>query len=334
MHQDFAADTWTAHGDAAFVMQPSTFKYFFEVAQLGSIRRASQTLNVAASAISRQIMRLEHEIGTPLIERLNKGIRLTDAGEILYRHLGESALIQERALGWIEDIKGARRGRVRIATIEGLLGNYLPRVLRHLNEAYPNIQVEIMVVGADLVTNMLRDDMCDIGVVLEPDDISQLSICAELVTDLTATVTPDHPLARRDSVTISDIAAFPVILNSSSFSTRRLVDRAAKRAGCTLSPSIEINSIEGMKFLARAGLGIIFVPAFVVEREQARKELIAIPLMDAEFSKLKLFVLTKQSRRLSPAGARLLNLLVTEFRTAASASDATGSTKKAKTAKR
>jgi DNA-binding transcriptional LysR family regulator len=294
-------------------MQSSAFKYFFEVAQLGSIRKASQKLNVAASAISRQIMLLEHDVGTPLVERLSKGVRLTDAGEIMFRYLGEASLIQERALGWIEEIKGAQRGRVKVATVEGLMSNFLPRTLKQLNEKYPNIQVEMLVVGADRVTDMLREDECDIGLVFQPRDISQLVIYAEHKTDFAAVMPPEHPLAGRSTLTIEEVAPYPVVLNASSFTTRTLVDRAAARARRPLRIVIETNSIEGMKSFAKSGLGIIFLPAFVVERERRSGELVTIPMSDREFRELKLFVLTKQSRSLSPAGNRLLSTLVDGF---------------------
>lgn len=296
--------------------RPPAFRYFLEVAKLGSIRRASQNLNVAASAISRQIILLEHEIGTPLLERLTRGVRLTDAGEILSRHLKESELNHELAIGWIQEIKGGRRGHVKVAAVEGLIGNFLPRVMRQLLNEYPQISVEILLHGAERVTDMLRNDECDIGLVIQPRDISNLAVGASLLTDFTAVMAPDHPLAERGNLTISDVSPHPVVLHAKTFSSRTLVDRAARRSGVTLNVVIETNSIEGMKYFAKAGLGIIFVPAFVVDRECKAGELVAVPMADREFRKLRLLVFTRRGRRLSPAGDRLLKMLVSGFHAA------------------
>src|SRR5690348_17586115 len=78
-------------------MHAAVLRYFDQVARLGSIRRAAEALNVASSAVNRQILKLEEETGVVLFERLRTGVRLTAAGEVLLRHARETLIDYDRA---------------------------------------------------------------------------------------------------------------------------------------------------------------------------------------------------------------------------------------------
>src|ERR1041384_68849 len=95
-------------------------KYLDEVARLGSIRKASAQLNVASSAINRQILALENELGTPIFERMPRRLRLTATGEVLIAHVRDTLKGHARVESHIEALKGLTRGEVTIATMNGL----------------------------------------------------------------------------------------------------------------------------------------------------------------------------------------------------------------------
>ena len=90
-------------------------RYVDEVARAGSIRKAAGQLHVTASAVNRRVMDLEEELGAPLFERRARGVRLTAAGELFVRYIREQSGDVERMKSQIEDLKGLRRGTVRIA---------------------------------------------------------------------------------------------------------------------------------------------------------------------------------------------------------------------------
>ena len=113
-------------------------RYFIAVGRLGSIRKAADELNVSASAIDRQILNVEAEIGMPLFERLPTGLRLTAAGEIMMAAggaLAEKALSEVRAQ--IEDLRGLKRGHVEIAVIDALAKGMIPAAIQSLQTRYP-----------------------------------------------------------------------------------------------------------------------------------------------------------------------------------------------------
>ncbi len=103
------------------------FRYVDEVARSGSIRKAAEQLNVTASAVNRRIMDLEEELDAQLFERRARGVRLTAAGEVFVNFLRQQDGDVERMKSQNLDLKGLRRGTVRIACSQALALEFLPR---------------------------------------------------------------------------------------------------------------------------------------------------------------------------------------------------------------
>src|SRR5438067_1870654 len=95
-------------------------RYFAAVAEAGSVRAASRDLNVAASAISRQLILLEAQLGIELFERHGRNLTLTSAGEILLKGLRSATHEHEAVLDHLGALRGLKRGRVRLATVESI----------------------------------------------------------------------------------------------------------------------------------------------------------------------------------------------------------------------
>ena len=112
-------------------------RYVDEVARTGSIRKAADHLNVTASAVNRRIMDLEDELGARLFERRPRGVRLTAAGEVFVHYLREQDGSVERMKSQIEDLRGLRRGTVRIACSQALALDFLPRMIAEFRTRHP-----------------------------------------------------------------------------------------------------------------------------------------------------------------------------------------------------
>src|SRR6201992_1242209 len=120
-------------------------RYVDEVARAGSIRKAADQLHVTASAVNRRIMDLEEELGAPLFERRARGVRLTAAGELFVRYIREQTGDVERMKSQIEDLKGLRRGTVRIACSQALALDFLPREVAAFRERFSSVSFEVKV---------------------------------------------------------------------------------------------------------------------------------------------------------------------------------------------
>ena len=126
-------------------------RYFAAVARCGSIREAAEELHVAQSALSRQVQKLEDELGAPLFQRHSRGVELTSAGEILLGHAQTSLRQVERVRSEVDGLKGLRRGVVHVSAIESLVPHLLPQVIARFNRRHPGIQFAISIEGSDRV---------------------------------------------------------------------------------------------------------------------------------------------------------------------------------------
>src|SRR5271170_4158968 len=120
-------------------MHAAALRYVDEVARLGSIRRAAEVLNVASSAVSRQILKLETEIGTPLFERSRRGVQPTPAGDVLLRHIRETMSDYRRATAEIANLSGIMSGSVSIISLESLAVRFMPPVIEELSARHPHV---------------------------------------------------------------------------------------------------------------------------------------------------------------------------------------------------
>ncbi|HEX2139899.1 MAG TPA: LysR family transcriptional regulator, partial [Woeseiaceae bacterium] len=100
-------------------------RYLYEAVRGGTMRAASEKLNVAPSSISRQIAQLEEELGIPLIERSRRSLKLTEAGEIAINYFRELTTHQEAFISQLRDLRGLKGGTVKLAVGEGFIGDLL-----------------------------------------------------------------------------------------------------------------------------------------------------------------------------------------------------------------
>ena len=255
-------------------------RYLDEVARLGSIRKAAARLNVASSAINRQILALEAEIGAPIFERMPRRLRLTAIGEVLIAHVRDTLKSHQRVTAQIEAFKGLTRGEVTIATMNGLAAGPLPRFLTSILDQHPRVHVRLRVLPFDQMTNAVLTGEADLALTYNPPNSPGLRIVASHELPLGAVVATRHPLARQRALRLADCAEFPLAVADSSMTIRPAVDLAFTRANLLLQPTIETNSIEFMKKAARNGQAVTFLNAVDVAEEVEAGEVRYLPLQE------------------------------------------------------
>ena len=110
---------------------PVCLTYVDAVARHGSIRKAADTLNVASSALNRQILDLEKDFGSALFERLPRGVRLTAAGEVFLAYTRQAISELKAVESQVEQLRGLVRGQVGVAAVELVAGELLPSAITH-----------------------------------------------------------------------------------------------------------------------------------------------------------------------------------------------------------
>ena len=172
-------------------------RYVDEVARTGSIRKAADQLNVTASAVNRRIMDLEDELGTPLFERRPRGVRLTAAGEVFVSYLRQQDGDVERMKSQIEDLKGMRRGTVRIACSQALALDFLPREIGEFRKQHPLVAFDVKVFDHERAMAALADYEVDLVLVFRPPFLANFQPLMTLEQRLVVVMSSDHPLAGR-----------------------------------------------------------------------------------------------------------------------------------------
>jgi len=289
--------------------QLAALRYFHEVARSRSIRKAAERLNVATSAISRQIAKLEAEVGAPLFERRPRGMLLTAAGEIYARHARDVLLAVRRTEQELEELRGLRRGRVRIRTIEGLVSSYLAPATSAFRERYPQVSFEVTITGAENVVAAVAAGEADLGIAFNPPTLAGVRALARVADPVCATLSPDHPLAGRSALSLAEILRLPHAIPAAAFGIRNLLDQAVREARLSLQPSLISNSIEALRSFARHGDGVAFLHKLAVQRELEQGDLTAIPIRSAALVTGSVDVVVLDGRRVAPAAERFAGFL-------------------------
>ncbi len=288
------------------------YRYFMAVADTGSVRAASRDLNVAASAISRQLQLLEQSLGTSLFDRSGRGLQLTPAGEVLLRGLRQAAHAHEQTLDELSALKGLQRGLLRIATVESVSVSILPDMLLRFASRYPGVEVSVTVAGSEAVTALLRDHQADLGFTFNPSSLEGLVALASSELHLGAVMSPEHPLAKSDKLALADCMGHPLAWPSRGLSLRTILDSVP--AARKVRPAFACNSLRLMASLAKRGSCIAFQTVIGIEQELAAGTLVFIPLTDKRLPVDSLCLLARQGANGRPAAEAFLTIAREQLR--------------------
>jgi DNA-binding transcriptional LysR family regulator len=229
--------------------------YVDEVARAKSIRKAAETLNVTASAVNRRIADLEIELGAPLFERLPRGVRLTAAGEVFVNYLRKQNAEVERMKSHIEDLKGLRRGTIRLACSQALALEFLPKAIADFRKTHPLVEFDVKVVDHEYAMTALANFEVDLVLVFRPPFMANFHPLITLEQRLVMLMAKSHPLAAQRKVRLRDCASYPVALAERSIGGRQLLEEAMTRTGMRFKVAAESNSFEMLRGLViHAGL--------------------------------------------------------------------------------
>lgn len=271
-------------------------RYVDEVARSGSIRQAAERLHVAASAVNRRILDLEDELGTPIFERLPRGMRLTAAGELFVRYIRARAAELDEVRSQIEDLQGLRRGRVSLVASQALAPSFLPSVVASFRQAHP-LAVHQVRIGDHLqAVESLRAFDADLALVFNLSPEADIEVLADFEQRLVAVMHRDHPLARRASVRVRDCADYPLVLPNRDIGGRQLLERFLARSSVKLRPVVESNSFEFLRGCLYHDQAVSFQIAIGAVEDGGA--LVARPIEDRQFPHGRLTLASLRGRQL------------------------------------
>lgn len=247
-------------------------KTFQEVVRLGSFSEVAKKLAISQPAVSFQIQKLEHELGTRLIDRTQRAITLTAAGKRLLRFAESTEGEREQLQHDLEQMREEVSGNLIIAasTIPGEF--LLPPLLAKFKTLHPAVRVQVAVSDSITVINGVRDNAYEVGfcgMAPEGQDLESFKVAGD---EIVLIVFPEHPLAQRSEVSPAELEGEPLIFREDTSGTQRNLESHLSRAGLDLRkwvPNLILGTTQAVVSAVEAKAGIAFVSNLAIKKSQA-----------------------------------------------------------------
>jgi DNA-binding transcriptional LysR family regulator len=251
-------------------------RYFRAIAAARHMTRAAEQLGVTQPALSAMLKKLEGELGAPLLHRTGRGVELTEAGRAFLAFADEAVLAADAGVKAVREIAGLERGSIRIGGGATATAYILPSVVGEIRRRHPGLTFYIREAGSSAVVASVLSGELDLGIVTLPVKTPGAGdlLTIPLVDDeLRLIVPPKHSLAtpaakKSASFRWQDLTGEPFVAFEAGTAVRAIVDQAAGDAGVTLNVVMELRSIESIKRMVAAGIGVGLVSRFALESNE------------------------------------------------------------------
>lgn len=244
-------------------MELQQLRYFAKAAELSNFSRAAEACLVSQPSLSQQIIKLEHELGQPLFERLGRHVRLTDAGHLLKERVDQVMAILDDAKSRISDDPDA--GRLTIAAIPSIAPYYIPAVLEGFRRSAPQVQIEVVEDVTQVSLRRLHDGEVDLAILALPISGSNLHVEPLFSEELLVVLPMSHPLADKTRLSLKDLSDEPfLLLNDSHCLTANALSFCERKKFQPLITS-RISQLTTLQELVGLGHGISLIPQMARE---------------------------------------------------------------------
>lgn len=289
-------------------MQIESLKVFCDLAETESFTKAAQINDVTQSAVSQQISSLERQFKSLLIERSKKKFRLTREGQVLYEYSKQIIQTFDALQSRLQEIKDIISGTIRVATIYSIGLHDLPPYIKKFLKEFPTVNVHVEYRRSNQVYEDVLGNVVDLGLVAYPQRDPKLEIVPLRKDRLVLVTHPDHPLARKTTVKLSEIAGHKFISFASDIPTRKAIDRILRDDLIEVQHVMEFDNIETVKRAVEIDAGIAIIPLGTILQEISKSTLAALEIEGGEFFR-PLAAIYKKNRVLSPAIKQFLSIL-------------------------
>jgi LysR family transcriptional regulator, nitrogen assimilation regulatory protein len=233
--------------------------YFAKIAELGSITRAAQHLNVAQPALSRHVRQLEDELGTQLLIRESRGIRLTDQGRELFEHAKTILRDVQRAKDEVRGSAGSPGGNTTLGMVPTICTQVAPALVSILRRDFPRIDLTINEGYSQPLMDWLDEGRLDLAILTEPAPTRRMVI-EHLVSEEMMFVAA-RGSRKKGPISLDELATTPLIMSQG---IRTIIDNLLGHKGPLVTVMLELNSIEAIRLMARQGIGTTILPRSIL----------------------------------------------------------------------
>ncbi len=252
---------------------------FREIAESGSLSRASDRLRIAQPALSRQVRLLEAEAGLPLFTRHGRGMALTEAGrELLARVAGPMRQL-EGAIADVRALAGAVAGQVALGMMPTVAAVLAGPLSRRVAQRHPDVSLRVVEGYTGHLIEWVQRGATDATLLYGPASDFHLPARDLFIETLVLAGPPGSGLSPDTPVTLAAAARHPLVAPSRPHGLRAIVDAGAARARVTLNLRHEADSFLVLKDLVECGLGFAILPRSAIRREEAEGRMTVAPLI-------------------------------------------------------
>lgn len=236
-------------------MRYTQIRAFHHVALTGGFSRAAEAIGLTQPAISDQVRRLEEAHDVLLFHRDARSVRLTEAGEGLFQLTKQFFEVEDAIAGHLDQSRAAKHGTLRVVADSAA---HITSAIGRFRVSHPRVFVSLRIGNTEEVLAALRRFDAEVGVVGNlsgAEDLDQVRLGASPVIAIAARgfVPGGKPLA------LTELADWPLIFRETGSKTRRCIEAAARAAGLSLTPNIEVEGREAMREVVASGAGLGFV---------------------------------------------------------------------------
>lgn len=263
-------------------MELKELRNFMRVARAGSVSRAADELRLAQPALSRQIRKLERDLGVSLFARHGRGVRLSAAGSLLLERAEAIVHLVHQTSEEIREDRSPIGGRVTLGVPPAAGRLLIPPFVEQFQKAWPKVALHMREGVTSSLQEWLLEKRIDIAILHNPPHLEALNISPILTERMLVVGPPVHQTKTRKppaTFRIRDLADLPLILPSMAHNNRRLVEQAALEHGVRLRIKTEVDSVSFAKAMVEQGLGYTILTYAAVQDELARKQLSAYPIV-------------------------------------------------------
>jgi DNA-binding transcriptional LysR family regulator len=253
---------------------------FHAVANERSVSRGAERLRISQPAVSKQILELEESLGLRLLDRLPKGVRLTEAGVLLASYARRMFALEAEATTALADLQELKRGRLAVGASTTIGIYLLPEVFARFRQRHPGIDLHLEIGNTEDIQRQLAENSLDVGLTEGLAEADELDAEVFFMDELVAIVPADHPLLKARSVTAERLCREPFILREPGSGTRAVVERALAKKRLSIKPIMSLGSTEAIKKAVASGVGVAIVSRLAISLELEVKRLAIIPLAD------------------------------------------------------
>jgi len=280
---------------------------FHEVAKHKSFSKAAEGLFISQPAVTKHIKELERKVGMVLIQRGKGRFALTEAGRVLFKYTHKISFDLLKIEDVLEDLKKDYQGVLRIGTTESYSKGLMPKLLSGFQASFPFIKISLDVGNSEEIERNLLSYKDDLGLIARTRVSPRFESFPFLREELVLIVSHNHPLGKKNMLTLKELRTYPLIIRAKGSTTRKIVLQGFKEVGIHPSLLIEAGSSEFIKQWVSEGRGVSIIVKRAVEDEEKRGIIKTVPL--AEDLHLEVAFLCLKGARSNPAVKTFVNFI-------------------------